>query len=432
MKLAMKEASRELASGEPTIVPGRAATAMAWLLALALAPSAVQADDTLLSANERDALEIVVRTPYAIDSKQALSPRFLAIADRVLRAHTSLFARLAVDSPELDEARGDTSAIQRGIRRDADPAELARRHLGAQQHEAALFQAGERPARFVAVLTLLPDGKEIRISASLIDVSSALEILATFPPTNTVEDRFADEGVVIRPPPASTAAADEGARDAYVEDLFHRAFEPIFSRRKVGNGPATIALSGVIEGGEIRLDGHAIGLAGPDLTRIAEVRAGKRRVSVEVRKRGRFDTDVEVTGGATIAVDAALLAGVGGEAPRDVVRWSGWAAAAGGVVLVTWGIIASATADPLLQCNDATGTFERCPSAPWQRFGSAGPAIVPLGYSLASAGLVWSLGPDLVEREGDVPWLSVLAGTALGVAAYAISVALEPDQKLSP
>jgi hypothetical protein len=48
---------------------------------------------------------------------------------------------------------------------------------------------------------------------------------------------------------------------------------------------------------------------------------------------------------------------------------------------------------------------------------------LPLGYSLAGAGVAWALGAWLGDEE--IPWLEALIGLGIGVVAYGTSALMD-------
>jgi hypothetical protein len=65
------------------------------------------------------------------------------------------------------------------------------------------------------------------------------------------------------------------------------------------------------------------------------------------------------------------------------------------------------------------------PSTTASEINPTGVAFVPLGISLAAAGLTWALATWLWGQEDQVPWIELAAGLAAGTLAYGTGVVLD-------
>ena len=91
------------------------------------------------------------------------------------------------------------------------------------------------------------------------------------------------------------------------------------------------------------------------------------------------------------------------------------------VVVLGYTLFTSPSEEHLRLC--IAGEGPECPDE--TRFRRLGPIrLGPLGYGLAGTGIVWALGAKLFGEEL-APWVTMVVGGALGVSAYAISVALD-------
>lgn len=116
---------------------------------------------------------------------------------------------------------------------------------------------------------------------------------------------------------------------------------------------------------------------------------------------------------------------------RIAVIAGGGVIALGGIALAAVGIARALGAQRIGCIGDAVD----CPRAGSPSFGydgSAGPStslkdaepggvrMAPLGFSLLTAGGVFSLGTLLFGEESDVPWIQLVAGFAAGAAVYGV------------
>jgi hypothetical protein len=115
---------------------------------------------------------------------------------------------------------------------------------------------------------------------------------------------------------------------------------------------------------------------------------------------------------------------------RTVVTWGGVGVATLGGAVTALAIEQAATAPKEALC------LPSCPSQllkagadrshdPTAGSGNGhGPAIAPIGYSVALTGVVWALATGLLGDEDAYPWIEVGAGLAIGIASWLLSVAL--------
>lgn len=177
------------------------------------------------------------------------------------------------------------------------------------------------------------------------------------------------------------------------------------------------------QGSAVVVDGRTVGVvAAPGAVRVTRLREGDHVVSVEHRRYERFERKVMVTRGATadLAFDASLLPPQW-HPLRTATFWAG----AG---LVVAGVVATAISlthqdIPFCIAREGESFGPECTGAGFVRGG--GLLLAPLGYSLAGAGVSWTLGGWLWGEDDEVPWLPLVLGVGLGVAAYTVSAALE-------
>jgi hypothetical protein len=387
----------------------------------------------------REVLEVVVRAPYR-DARsgegRSATVRLVDTIDRAVRAKTVLYAREAKETRDLIEAKGDPIAILKAVRTDVDLGRLTREGLTIEAHNRARRAAGERPARLLAVVTLLPQADKTRVSVLVVDADEGLGILLADEGrtrTEELEQRF--QQAVIATPPSVTVAGDDEIV-AHLGRLFSRELEPMLAAAGVWESLGTIELVTSVSDAEIMLDGQLVGTTRAGVTRLRDAPVGAHTLGLNAKGYDPYEASVQVASGATVRVDAALTANDGLTSfGRNFTFWSGVATVAAGSAVMVWGGMLAGDQSSGYSCVsgcDGVGWS-------WVRSGrsvsadattddldvtGSGPALVPLGYSMVLAGSVWALGPQLFEQEG-VPWLSLAVGLAGGLAAYGISELVE-------
>jgi len=394
-----------------------------------------------ITLQERDALDLVVRSPYAGADARSSTLRFLEVADRALRDKSALFAREVKDSKEVVDAKGDAIQLLKATRRDVDVERLAREGKALEAHNAERRAAGDKLARFLVLVTLLPQGDKTRLSAILIDVDEGLDLLIRehgktgADAAAELEARFQETAVIARPSPATVSGEDEAL--AYVEKLFSQDFRPMFEQRGAWATLGTIDVKTNVDGAEIRLDGALVGTSRPGVTRLEDARAGPRVVSLAASGYAPVEIPIQVRAKAITEVEANLDAsGTGLAAARTMIFWGSLGVAAAGATMVVASIVGAGTQTNQFLCVHPNGQ-PTCDQSSWLRFGSgdtpqeqiagSGLAIAPLGLGLMAGGGVTALGSELVEDDG-IPWISIATGAVLSVATYLILNAAETPQ----
>lgn len=367
----------------------------------------------------RDMVEVVVRAPFRDGGGQEGSAaRLVETIDRALRDRTTLMARQTTETRSVVEAKGDPIAILKAVRSDADVRLLAAENRRIEDHNAERRRAGVAVARLVVIVTLVPQGDKNRVSLVVIDADEGLATLieddGRISPEE-LEGRFRQRAVVATPPPA--VVADDDAAMAYVERLFTRELQGQLEAAGVWGKLGTIFLRTNVDDAEILFDGMVVGTTRSGLVELRDVPLGAHTLQVVAAGYEPLERPLTVSAGES-EVDATLAraAGLG----RVAALGAGiGATVAGGVVLVIAGVTGG---EGRLSCTPD------CGGSSWLRAGpdaadpvGTGPAMVPLGYSLLGAGAIWLLGPELLERDAEVPWWSIGAGLVVGVLAYSIS-----------
>lgn len=386
----------------------------------------------------RDALEVVVRAPFR-DSRstegRTASVRLIDAIDKALRRHTTLFAREAKETKELLDAKGDTIAILKAVRSDVDLGRLAREGKHVDDHNRERRATGEKPTRLLVVITIVPQSDKNRLSVVVVDADEGLDLLLDDQgraSPEALDQRFQETAVVATPQPITAASEDEAV--AYLDRLFSRDLRAMLESVGVWEELATIDLHTNVNDAEIRLDGFLVGTTRAGLMRLRDAPLGSHSLVIAAAGYTDFEQAVQLTAGDTAVVHAELEAT---RSAKDVVRgatfWGGLGTAvAGGAVLAWGGSLAASGASGYACVPD-------CGGSSWVRAGrdvdtsdgiddvtGGGPALIPLGYSMIATGAVWTLGPLFFE-EDDIPWWSIVAGLAVGVVSYSVSMLIESE-----
>lgn len=287
---------------------------------------------------------------------------------------------------------------------------------------------GEPGIRYVLLLTQIAiPSRPDRIVASLVDVERALEALEGRAPEDA-EERILRYAVV-----ADWATEEVDSDDdlgQLAEVFFRSRVAPVLAPRGEWRPYSQAVLHGLPLGAELRVDGHPVGQTDHPTVVLSDLPRGQHEVMVIHPDFAPYRRSIDVGGSEQAVYDVALRRAPRGVRSRDVLFWSGVASAAAGAALLA---VAAAEDD-----RGTTYCFEGADCAPGTRFNSfsgppesgigsapsdGGVLVAPLGISLVSAGVVWSVGARL-EGERRVPWISLLAGLAVGGAAYGVSAAV--------
>lgn len=272
---------------------------------------------------------------------------------------------------------------------------------------------GVRSGRFLLLLSAV--GPE-RIVGLLLDTKEALPIIHRGKEVapKELEDALSERAVVGATLPTEVASPEQ--LEVFISGLFERKFADVLERAGLRGASGEIQLR-VAPGGAVLLDGEEIGRAQGPL-RVREVPAGRHVVAVIQEGFERFEQTVQVEPRGLVTVEAILLEEPDphAEVGRDAVLWTGAVSGVVGAALSVAGAVAPGS-------DQAACAGDACDDRTFRRFG--GVPLLPLGYSLAGAGLAWSLG-SLLGSERDFPWIEIVSGLAVFGVAFGVSVALEP------
>ncbi len=210
----------------------------------------------------------------------------------------------------------------------------------------------------------------------------------------------------------------------------------MFDRLGAWETLGTIDVDTNVEGAEIRLDGALVGTSRRGVTRLVDARAGPRTISLAASGYAPAEVTAQVKAKGVATVSVRLEES--GTTVGTLAFWSGIGLSAAGVAVLTGAIIGQHTQTSGFVCVDPVG----CEGSAWLRSGSgttpeeaiygskSGLRYAPFGIGLMLGGGLIAAGSEYFEPDG-IPWISMVAGVALGVATYSIMSALDNPQKLT-
>lgn len=406
------------------MIPAVLTAALAFLIAAAPASNEPYAD---ISLNERVPFGLIFSVPTGRLATITRSELIRIVSD-ILRRDTS-FNLVSFDPNAMSACRGRLGCMSLRVRGEF---EGERRQRDEASH-----------LRYLLVLSgaELDDGTD-RLSAVLVDTDRALEVLdrtdRSQPDAEARAEAQINRGSVVAAPARRRITSASDAR-AFLADLFTEGFRPAFEKSGTWRPYGALHVQTDISGIAIKMDGRPIGTTqAGGVTRIQRVRAGRRTLALTHPEYLPFETTIVVVARQTAEIAASLVRrdDSGNDVPRTATLWAGVAGAAAGI-----GLLAYALATP--NGSSSLLCLENDPSCEGGRefisFGydaskadtdpnavnPSGLLVAPLGYSLAGAGLTWSLGALLSSRDR-TPWIAILAGLGVGLLSYGLSAAISP------
>lgn len=319
--------------------------------------------------------------------------------------------------------------------------------IDATRRARSAATPGEEAARsrrdLLLVVAARPseDGDEELVSAALIDVGTAIDLIDKMSnrAPDEVEAKIIERALLARPEPAKVGSSEDASQ--FIVRLFERDFREALEKTnhwqpygmvdiKTNVGPLSVTINDTIPAGVTAPSG---------ITRLKGVRIGPTKIGLSGNDDVRpWEQTVEVK-----SKEITLVTPVFEAAPNSLipvtnlaVELFGGALFAVGTAFLIHGILADPAGTEVCFSNSGA-----CLTDPlWIRFGYAsdpngvqlqqspnggGPAIAPLGYSMMGAGLVMGLGTLLFGDDENLPWIQVVAGLALGVTAYTVSEVLD-------
>lgn len=304
-------------------------------------------------------------------------------------------------------------------------------------------EAGRARRDLLLVVAARPseDGDEELVSAALIDVGTAIDLIDKMSnrAPDEVEAKIIERALLARPEPAKVGSSEDASQ--FILRLFERDFREALEKTnhwqpygtvdiKANVGPLSVTINDTIQAGVTAPSG---------ITRLKGVRLGPTKIGLSGNEDVRpWEQTVDVK-----SKEITLVTPVFEAAPNSLIPVSnlavelfGGALFAVGTAFLIHGILADPAGTEVCFSNSNACLVDPL----WIRFGypssadevdlqrspnGGGPAIVPLGYSMMGAGLVMGLGTLLFGDDENLPWLQVVAGLALGAAAYTVSEILD-------
>lgn len=197
-----------------------------------------------------------------------------------------------------------------------------------------------------------------------------------------------------------------------LNDAVQQAFRRSFERAGAWQVYGRLEIASPVAGLSVALDGRPVGMTVAGILRLENVEAGTRRLAFEAGGYAPILHTVVVSPGytQTVALEPEKVSDPSG--PRAFTIFAGALSATAGL-----GFLALAElADP--RPASAREGYLHFGFVSTGRDGE-GPAIVPLGLALLTAGATWALGTWLYGDTKDLPVGQWLLGSVLGAALYA-------------
>ncbi len=399
-------------------------------LVLASAPHAIDAHD-------RTPLALVLATPTGEAAKTDSSEIIRAIT-AVLERHTDFTIQL-VDERAVERCRGRLFCLADEAREDYSEAALRRADGGRmtyREHLHRLEEDGTLYPRFLLlIISVAIEGEPDRLSTLLLDTDKALALLHDTKREGSwqerVESAVAEQAVLTSTPRRDLAEA--GAAADLLERLVSVDLRPALEQQGHWEPWGTIALEvDSTEPLELALDDRTIGTTAPGLNELSNVRPGRHTIRLRNPNYADAEIAVEVARGARAELSPELV--LTHHEPtvlRPVTEWSGLLLVLSGAVIATFAAVrhdgkVNTVCFQGSECShDGFTTFGyRADAGDPNHVNPPGVLMLPLGYSLATAGATWSLGTLIFGGPDDVPWIQWIAGVVLGAAAYGLSAGL--------
>ena len=414
-----------------------------WIaLSLVASPGA-----TVVDVNEREPAVMLVMTPNGAAARTRTAEIF-RVAAAELEPATSLVL-VSAEQVGTDVARfgacpedARLSCWVRAVRRDYD--RLALEHPNGlidsyQSHVDRVRERGRPYPRFLMVVALYPGpGGGDRVTAMLINTDQALAhfhgVRRDAGWKEEVENRIFADAIQARP--ATVRQRDPAQMQAFFRAAIQEVFAGVLERGGFWQPYGAVSVSGP-PGLVVELDGSVVASTADTPLLLTSVMPGGRTVVVSNPDGSQvpFRRVLTVERGRTAEVSVTMVERPDASAAglRTATFWSGIGVAAAGAVLTAYGALAPRDITHVRSCrgggcdggNAGFATLCELSSSTPQGCGSTGVLVAPLGYSLIATGGVWLVGTQLFGDDGDVPWVQLVAGLAVGAVSYGLSAALD-------
>lgn len=389
--------------------------------AAASVPAATTPDDRQLRLGERTPIAVVVGSPTG-ENARVRSSEVIRLVSEQLRAHTDFTLQL-VEPNVLADCKG--------------------RLLCLVEKVGGAGSRAEAPPYLLVFSNLAREGEADRLSAQLIDVERAHDTIERG--RSSREAWVAEVEATLNDGATATeraAVGDVADAERVIAEWFEHRFARDFEASGHWDPYGEVVITTQREGLEISFDGQSVGATARGRTRIGELRAGTRTLVLVGPTIDRFEVAVNVQAGAVTEISPEVSS-TGGAGPlRDAVWVSGAAMAVAGVV-VSAVALASHDGDVLTSCfvgtagceagsGFETSGFDGGAAATLDAANPGGVLMLPLGYSLVSAGAIWTVGALFFSEEDELPWLPVVIGAGVGVLAYTLSAVASTRPEVTP
>ncbi|MFO0726130.1 MAG: hypothetical protein U1E65_20270 [Myxococcota bacterium] len=384
---------------------------LASVCALVTLAGPAQAEEPkVLRLGDRLPLALVVGTPTG-ESAQARSSDVIRLISDHVREHT-VFVTDPLEPTLLVECKGRLLCLLQKVQ-----------------------ELGRVPRYLLVVSNVTRQGEADRISAQLLDVERALDIVKRA--SHTGDDWEAEVEASLNDNSTTTGRATvAGASDAarVIQEWFSLRFQPVLEEAGFWEAWGEVIVETPLAGLEITVDGAPVGATLSGETHIQEVRAGPRQIVLEGPSVERFQAQLEVQRGVSVRLKPDLQVLGSAKDVRTVVIIGGAVTAAVGLALSavaiarhSGGLETYCFQGSAAGCSAGSGfestSFSASKAAKLEPVNPSGLLLLPLGYSLLGAGASWSLG-TLFSSSDDVPWIPLAIGAGIGIAAYGISAAV--------
>ncbi|MBK6689018.1 MAG: hypothetical protein IPG45_31410 [Deltaproteobacteria bacterium] len=214
--------------------------------------------------------------------------------------------------------------------------------------------------------------------------------------------------------PVSTEVELRRLLEESVQHAFRRSFEragawQVYGRLEIGSPVAGLS---------VMVDGRPVGVTVAGTLRLDNVEVGPRRLAFESVDYVPIHQTIVVSPGDTqqVALDPVKI--------RNLTRSRSLTILAGGLTTTAGiGLLGFAELDDV-RPRSGRGEYLRFGSPPNGRNGE-GPAIVPLGLALITAGITWAVGTWLFGEEEEAPIEQWVIGLIAGGSLYVNLMLLE-------
>lgn len=353
--------------------------------------SAIASTPNAINVGTRDPVALAILAPSGDKGKASMSAMIDAVA-QTLRAHTDLSISV-FDASIVTDCAGNLGCVVARV---------------------------DRAAPYVILVSVLTEeGAADRLSIVVLDAVLAREV----PSERVYQQALLLERV-------EQGITREEHAIAFLRESIDIELRPSLKRARRWDPFSTITLAGDTSGAAIVFDGRLVGVSNGGETILEDVKLGAHTLQLEHPEKQSYKTELEVAS-APMRIEVALRARPATFAgtARVLTVAGGAAFAIAGGALTALAIHKSSTDAARVCFRGANAAceqgreavrsgFDEDQAPSFDRELNRGFALAPLGLALFTAGATWIAGTLLFEAEERVPWITLLAGAALGGGAY--------------